>query len=216
MVKHKLLCQTTAEAHNNLLERWEKIIDRNLLIIGAGTYGIVASEIAADMRCFEKIDFIDDERKTTPAGNKVIGTTNDIDTLASQYGNIIVAIGNPQVRFSLLNRIKKETPYRIVSLVSPRAYVAPTAKISAGCIVEPMAVVHTGSCLSFGCIVSAGAVINHEAHCGEVVHVDCNATVDGYCLVPAATKVSSGDIYKQNTSVKIEDLSFDSKNRQKN
>ena len=37
-------------------------MNRNLLIVGAGIYGIVVYEIAADMRCFEKIDFVDDVR----------------------------------------------------------------------------------------------------------------------------------------------------------
>lgn len=85
-------------------------MNKNLLIIGASTYGVVASEIATDMGCFEKIDFIDDERQTTPNGIDVIGTTRDIAVLAIQYSNIIVAIGNPEVRLPLLNRIKGETP----------------------------------------------------------------------------------------------------------
>ena len=105
-------------------------MNKNLLIIGASTYGVVASKIAADMGCFEKIDFVDDERKITPNGIDVIGTTQDIDELAIQYSNIIVAIGNPEVRLSLLSRIKEETPYRIVSLVSPKAYVSPSALCS--------------------------------------------------------------------------------------
>lgn len=50
-------------------------MNKNLLIVGASTYGVVASEIAADMGCFEKIDFVDDERKTTPNGIEVVGTT---------------------------------------------------------------------------------------------------------------------------------------------
>lgn len=54
-------------------------MNKNLLIIGASTYGVVASEIAADMGCFEKIDFVDDERKTTPNGIDTVGTTRDID-----------------------------------------------------------------------------------------------------------------------------------------
>ena len=107
-------------------------MNKNLLIIGASTYGVVASEIAADMGCFEKIDFVDDERKTTPNGIDTVGTTRDIDELAIQYSNIIVAIGNTEVRLSLLNRIKEETPYRIVSLVSPKAYVSPSAQIMSG------------------------------------------------------------------------------------
>ena len=184
-------------------------MNKSLLIIGASTYGVVASEIAAVMGCFEKIDFVDDERKTTPNGIDTVGTTRDIDELAIQYSNIIVAIGNTEVRLSLLNRIKEETPYRIVSLVSPKAYVSPSAQIMSGCIIEPMAVVHTGCVICPGCIISAGAVVNHATMCSDGVHVDCNATVEGYCLVPAGTKICSGEVYKRKDTIKTEDLFFD-------
>ena len=172
-------------------------MNKNLLIVGAGTYGVLASEIAKEMGCFEKIDFVDDERKTASNGMAVAGTTRDIDELAVEYSNIIVAIGNPKVRSSMLKRIEEETSYHIVSLVSPRAYVSPSAQIMSGCIVEPMAVVHTECVIATGCIISAGAVINHASTCCETVHVDCNATVEGYCLVPAETKICSGEVYKK-------------------
>ena len=182
-------------------------MNKNLLIVGASTYGVVASEIASDMGCFEKIDFVDDERKTTPNGIDVVGTTQDIDELALQYSNIIVAIGNPEVRLSLLNRIKEETPYRIVSLVSPKAYVSPSAQIMSGCIIEPMAVVHTGCVIAVGCFVSAGAVVNYASMCCDGVHVDCNATVAEATLVPAGTKVKCSEVYDRKT-VDVNDLFF--------
>ena len=159
---------------------------------------------AADMGCFEKINFVDDERKTTPNGIEVVGTTRDIDELAVEYSNISVAIGNPGVRLSLLSRIKEETPYRIVSLVSPKAFVSPSAQIMNGCIIEPMAVVHTGCVIAVGCIISAGAVVNHASMCCDGVHVDCNATVAETTLVPAGIKVKCGEVYDRK-SVDVND-----------
>lgn len=184
-------------------------MNRNLLIVGAGIYGVVAYEMAADTGRFEKIDFVDDGRKNTPNGIEVIGTTRDIDELAIEYGNIIVAIGAPEVRLSLLGRIKEETPYRIVSLISPKAHVSPSAQIMPGCIVEPMAVIHTGCVISTGCIISAGAVVNHASMCCDGVHVDCNATVAGMMLVPAGTKIKSGEVY-DSKSLDANDLFFKS------
>lgn len=188
-------------------------MNRNLLIVGASTYAVVAAEIAADMGCFEKIAFVDDKRKTTPNGIEVVGTSVDIGRLAVEYGNIVVAIGNPDVRLSLLRRIKEETTCRIVSLISPRAYVSPSAQVMSGCIIEPMAIVHTGCVLSEGCIISAGAVVNHVSICCDGVHVDCNATVEGYCLVPAGTKIGSGEVYKRNGTGVTEYLVFDPQER---
>ncbi len=177
-------------------------MNKNLLIVGASTYAVVASEIAVDMGCFDKIDFVDDERNTTSTGKKVVGTTKDIDKLSVEYSNIIVAIGNPEVRLSLLNKIKEKTTYNIVSLVSPKAYIAPSAQIMSGCIVEPMAVVHMGCVIELGTIISAGAVVNHASMCCDGVHVDCNATVEGYCIVPAGTKICCGEVYKRKEAVK--------------
>lgn len=185
-------------------------MNNNLLIAGAGIYGIVAKEIAESMKCFEKIAFVDDNsRKTTPNGIEVIGTCDDIENLAADYSNIIVAIGNPEVRLSLIRKIEEETPFKIVTLVSPYAYVSPSAQIMKGTIVEPMAVIHTGAVLAVGCIVSAGAVVNHASMCCDGVHVDCNATVAGCTLVPACTKICSGEVFK-NDNPKTQDLFFDS------
>lgn len=171
-------------------------MSKNLIIVGAGSYGVVVSEIAADVGCFEKIAFLDDESDVAANGVKVLGTTRQLNEFASDYSDIIVAIGNPEKRLSLLNKIEHETSYNIAVLVSPNAYVSPSATIEKGSIIEPMAVVHTGCVISSGCIISAGAVVNHFSTCGMCVHVDCNAIVEGYAFVPSGTKVCNGEVFK--------------------
>lgn len=167
----------------------------NLLIVGAGSYALVAAEIAANMGCFEKIAFVDDTVKTLKNGIPVVGTTQDLACWTEEYSYIVVAIGNPEVRLALLDKIKKETAYQIPSLVSPRAYISPSARVKRGCIIEPMAVIQSGSVLEEGCIISAGAVVNHESTCCRGVHVDCNGTVAAYVNVPVGTKICSGEVY---------------------
>lgn len=181
-------------------------MNKNLLIVGAGIYSMVARDIAREMNCFEKIDFVDDDKKQTPDGNKVLGKISDLEKLSVEYSNIIIAIGNPGVRMALIKRITEEMPYRIVVLVSPRAYIAPSVQIEKGSIIEPMAVIHAGSALQEGCFISAGAVVNHGSMCASGVHVDCNAVVAGGTLVQACTKVQSCTVfYKEN--IDINDLS---------
>lgn len=182
-------------------------MNNNLLIVGAGIYGVVAKEIAESMKCFDKIAFVDDNKRATPNGIDVVGTCEEIGELANEYNNVIVAIGNPEARLSLLRKIEEETPCRVVTLVSPSAYVSPSAQIMKGSIIEPMAVIHTGSVIAVGCIISAGAVINHASMCCDGVHVDCNATVAGMTLVPAGTKIKSGEVYDRKT-VDANDLFF--------
>ena len=170
---------------------------QNLLIVGAGIYGLVAKEIAESMGCFLRIDFVDDGAKETPDGTLVIGTTQDLAELSKCYANVIVAIGNPEVRQKLIRFIENETLLRRVTLVSPRAYVSPTAQIGKGYTIEPMAVVHSGCVLGKGCLICAGAVVNHAAMCGDCVQVDCNATVAGNAVVSSGIKVASGTVYEK-------------------
>ena len=171
-------------------------MNKNLLIVGAGVYGLVAKEIAESMGCFEKISFVDDNAKETPNGIPVCGGFADVNMLCAEYGNITVAIGNPDVRLKLLRQIEQHTTCQIATLISPHAYVSPDAQIAKGSIIEPMAVVHTGCVIANGCIISAGAVVNHCSVLGDVVHVDCNATVAGNTVVPAGTKVCSGEVFQ--------------------
>jgi len=174
-------------------------MNNNLLIIGAGMYGVVAKEIAQSMKCFDTISFIDDRSRVASDGVEVIGTTSELATLIDSYHNIAVAIGTPEARLGLLQRLEKDFPGSIVTLISPMAYVAPSAQIGKGCIIEPMAVVHTACTLGIGCLISAGAVVNHASVCCDGVHVDCNATVPGYMTIPAKTKVACGTVYKNVT-----------------
>lgn len=170
---------------------------KKLLIIGAGVYGLVAKEIAESMGCFEKIDFLDDNAMETPNGIPVLGSCKDLASYSNMYSAAVVAIGNPDVRLSLLQRIEEESLMQIATLVSPLAYVSPTAQISKGSIVEPMAVIHTGCIIGKGCIISAGAVVNHVSICGDGVHVDCNAVVSGNTFVPPCKKIQSCTVYQQ-------------------
>lgn len=170
-------------------------MSRNLLIVGAGIYGVVAKEIAESMGCFDRIAFVDDHARTAPNGDVVIGTVSSLGALSHSYDCAVVAIGNPIFRLQLFDLIRQGGAYEIVSLISPHAYLSGSARIGQGSIIEPMAVIHTGCVLGEGCIVSAGAVVNHASRCERGVHVDCNATVAGNMLVPAETKVQSGAVY---------------------
>ncbi len=183
-------------------------MNRNLLIVGAGIYAVVASEIAVEMGCFDKLDFIDDEREITPNGISVIGKFKDIEELVCKYNNVIVAIEEPEIRLSLIQKIKEETPCRMVTLVSPQAYISPSAQIMEGCIIEPKAVISTGCVIARGCIISAGAVVNHTSMCADGVHVDCNATVASSTMVPAGMKIKCGTVYDRKT-IEVNNLFFD-------
>ena len=83
---------------------------KNLLIIGAGQYGMVAKEIAESMKCFEKIDFVDDVYPSA------VGKICDIDKLIHEYDSAVVAIGNTELRLNLIKGLC-EIGYEVPTLI---------------------------------------------------------------------------------------------------
>ena len=79
--------------------------NKNLLIIGAGVYGLAAKEIAESMNCFEKICFLDDYAVKTPNGIDVIGKSSNLEDFAIDFANIIVAISDAEKRLQMISKI---------------------------------------------------------------------------------------------------------------
>ena len=162
---------------------------KKLLIIGAGQYGLVASETAEDMACFSQISFLDDNNPVA------VGKLSDLESFVQEYTNVFVAIGNPDFRLEWIEKAER-VGYEIATLISPKAYIAPSARILKGSIVEPCAVIQSNATVGLGCIISSGAVINHNTIVRQGCHIDCNATVAASMEVPLKTKVECGEVYK--------------------
>lgn len=157
-------------------------MNKNLLIVGAGQYGMVAMEVAQAMSCFDKIDFVDDKSPLA------IGKVSDLTLLAQSYSHAIIAIGNPQIRASIAQQLTL-VGLEPATLIHPRAYVSPSATLAKGCIVEPMAVVNAAAQIGEFSFICAGAIVNHNAQVGEFCHIDCGALVKARQVIPPNTKV---------------------------
>ena len=161
----------------------------NLLILGAGQFGLMVKEIAESMECFDKIDFLDDKSELA------VGKLCDYANFLREYRYAVVAIGNPEIRLSYIQKLE-ESCFIVAIIASPRAYVAPSAQIMKGSIIEPMAVVQANSVVAIGSIISSGAVVRHNAFVGDVCHVDCNAVVMSGSMVRSKTKVEACTVYR--------------------
>ena len=165
---------------------------KNLLIIGAGQYGMVAKEIAESMKCFEKIDFVDD------ASDIAVGKLGDIEKLIHEYDSAVVAIGNSELRLNLIKRLC-EIGYEVPTLIHERAYVSPSAKIGMGSFIEPLAVVHTDVVVETGCIISAGVILNHNSTIHKGCHINCGSVVMARAEIDAKTRTGCNEVCEEQT-----------------
>ncbi len=174
-------------------------MNRNLLILGAGQYGSVVREIALETGAFDEIGYLDDsfvpENTEKDSGRRIIGKLNGCERFADEYAFAVVAMGNPELRREWTGKLRK-AGFGIPVIVSPRAYVSPSARLGEGIVVEPLAGINANSTVGSGTYVSMGAVVNHNAAVGDWCHIDCNAVILGGASVPDGVWVGAGRIVK--------------------
>jgi len=162
---------------------------RKLLILGAGGYGQTVFDLAGQLGCYDKIAFLDDGK----AGPGILGTCAEYAMFADEYTEVYPAFGNNEARMHWLELLD-EDEVRIPTLVHPRAYVSPTARIGMGSVVLPMAVVNTGVTVGNGCIVNIGALIDHDTVLEDGVHLAPGAIVKAENRIPEKSKIESGTV----------------------
>ena len=156
-----------------------------LLIIGAGGHGKVVAEIAVALG-YEKIAFVDDKNP------EAICKTG---LLKSEYTEGFVAIGNNQIR-EKLQKLLKNTGYKIPILIHPTAYVSASAILGEGTVVEPMAVVNANVQIEDGGIVSVGATVDHDVQVGKYSHINAGSIVYANSVISDYQKIDANCIAK--------------------
>ena len=160
-----------------------------LLIFGMGQYGWVVKEVAESTGRFKAVAFLDDNNP------EALGKFSEGKRFLAEYSHAFVAIGNPEVRLTLLDKIKA-IGFTLATLISPRAYVSSSAEIGQACIIEPMAVVNANAKIGNGVFVCAASIINHNATIGDMCQIDCNATIGASAIVSRGRKVESGMVVR--------------------
>lgn len=160
----------------------------NLLILGAGQYGMVAREIAESMGLFSRIAFLDDNSPIA------IGKINEYELYRSEYSCAVVAIGNSELRLDMIEKLS-ECGYEVPVLIHEKAYVSPSAVIEKGSFIEPMVVVHTGVTVGVGCIISAAAILNHNCTVEAGSHINCGSVISARSVIEFGTKTNYGEIF---------------------
>ena len=145
-------------------------MNKNLLILCDCAYGTVAKEIALSMGCFEKVDVLNQHFGVPEAEGEYheisIGKLEDYENFAGTYSYAVAAFEDSHTRLAWSDKLI-EAGFAIVSLVSPKAYVAPSSQINQGCIIEPLAGVNANVSVGACSLIKMGALINHNSVIAE-------------------------------------------------
>lgn len=173
---------------------------KKLLIVGAGGHGRCCLDIARECKGYDEITFLDD-CKTIVNGYRVIGKTDELSSFYPEYTDIVIAIGNNEIRKRVLLQAK-EIGYHLISLISLRAVVSEFAQVGEGSVIFPNAVIEANSKIGIGSIISANTTIHHDAKLEDFVLVYSNTVIRPETYIGCMTTIGSNATIRIGTKLK--------------
>ena len=151
-----------------------------LLVVGAGGHGQSVAEAAELSGEFRVVGFLDDSLPPDQKvlGHSVLGSVASMVNHRSACDSAIVAIGKNDLRQRLMQQLIDED-FVLATVIHPRAFVSPSARIGKGSAIMAGGLVGTQARLGVGVIVNCGAVVDHHACVEDFGHLGVNACMAG-------------------------------------
>jgi sugar O-acyltransferase (sialic acid O-acetyltransferase NeuD family) len=161
---------------------------KDIIVVGASGYGREVYQYVkdatrgdTDIRAKGLLDD-DPTLRGQLGGDEIIGDTH---TYAIQeHDRFLISAGNPDLRQTLAARLA-DRGARFFTLIHPIAYVAPTARIGAGCIVSPYASVGSHAELGEHVLLVMYASVAHDCRIGSYCSLSPYSAVAGGGVVGA-------------------------------
>lgn len=172
-------------------------MSKSVIIIGKSGHGKVIADIILSQG--DKVTgFLDDaySDNETILGFPLLGTVDDYVNYPDC--EFIIAIGNPQIRELIANKlnVKWYTAIHKTAVIS-----ALDAEIGEGTAIMANAVINPSTKIGKHCIVNTGAVVEHDNVLGDFVHISPKAVLAGTVSVGKSTHIGVGAAVINNVSI---------------
>jgi UDP-perosamine 4-acetyltransferase len=155
-----------------------------LVLIGARHDGQahVVLDLLRETGAHDVVAFLDETpslRGTTVHGIPVLGPPDAIEqAVAIGVDGGMVSIGDARAR-ERLGAVIVDAGLELVTLIHPRAYIAPSATIGRGVFISALAYVGTGAVIEDSAYVGFTAVVSHHVHVGACASLSGRSTSGG-------------------------------------
>lgn len=171
---------------------------QELVLIGGGGHCRSCIDVIETTGLFNIVGILDVAEKI---GDKVfnypiVGTDSDISKfVASQTGFLITLgqIGTGKRRSEIFAKIK-DVGGKLVTVISPLAYVSQRARVGEGTIIMHDVLVNVCASIGANCIINTKALIEHDARIADHCHVATGAILNGGACVGEETFIGAGAV----------------------
>ena len=176
-----------------------------ILLIGAGGHSQSCIDVIEQENRYEIVGLvgIKDEVGQNRLGYKILGTDEDLPDLSQSISNVLIAVGqikSASLRKKLFN-LAQNLNFKTPSIISPKAYVSPHAKIGAGTILMHGTFVNAGAAVGENCIINSRALVEHGVNIGDHCHLSTGVIVNGNVSIGDSTFIGSGTRIKEEIKI---------------
>lgn len=176
-----------------------------LILVGGGGHCKSTIDVIEENGKFRIVGIVDSKEKVGQEvlGYSVIGSDEDLITLANEYSFFLVTVGQiknfgPRLR---IYELLQDLGVIMATIVSPRAHVSKHAKIGPGTVIFHGATVNAGAVVGENCIINTHALVEHDVIIGSHCHISTGAIVNGDVKIGDRTFVGSGSVLRQGVEV---------------
>jgi sugar O-acyltransferase (sialic acid O-acetyltransferase NeuD family) len=174
---------------------------KRLALLGAGGHGKVVAD-AALASGWDIVEFYDDAwpGRTVNGHWPVLGDTAMLVQRAGEYEGVAVSIGNCAIRWER-QLILRAAGAKLATIVHPRSWVSPFARLGPGTVVMAGGVINTDAVIGDAGIVNSDATVDHDCMLAHAVHVTPGAHLLGDVVVGAQSWIGVGAVARQGSRI---------------
>lgn len=176
-----------------------------ILLIGAGGHAKACIDVIEQENRYKVVGLVglSHEVGTALFDYPILGSDHDLPKLLTKYRTVLITVGqikSPAPRIWLFEQLQ-HLGCHMPSIISPRSYVSPHAKIAEGSIVMHGAVVNAGAQIGRNCIINTNALIEHDVEIGDHCHISTATVINGNVNIGCGTFIGSGSRVRQSLTI---------------
>ena len=153
-------------------------------IYGASGFGREVIDLVRDIRsyseleCLENIVLIDDNPNLLNVSGLNLIPSHDFKP---EMGEVVVAIADPDIRQSIVNKLPEETVY--ATLIHPSAQIGRNTKISKGSIICAGVIITCNTQIGIHSHLNLGTTVGHDCNIGDYFTTAPHVNISGSCSI---------------------------------